>query len=102
MIIIVTAYLVQPTRSDSIPSQPMVLIPLSDVERLLALPGIQRKERLVKTRPTDNRSLAYWVTTSSTTGHHEQIIAILPALIALAELRTNATNPNNLLWMWCP
>ncbi|MCZ8486339.1 hypothetical protein O9993_15965 [Vibrio lentus] len=40
LIIIVTAYLVQPTRLDSMPLPTDGLIPLSDVERLLALPRI--------------------------------------------------------------
>ncbi|GEM75714.1 secretin [Vibrio sagamiensis NBRC 104589] len=38
LIIIVTAYLVQPTRSDSMPLPTDGLVPLSDVERLLAWP----------------------------------------------------------------
>ena len=55
LIIIVTAYLVQPTRSDSMPLPTDGLIPLSDVERLLALPRIQRKRTFSQDTYTDNQ-----------------------------------------------
>ncbi|MDA0150822.1 type II and III secretion system protein family protein [Vibrio sp. Makdt] len=54
LIIIVTAYLVQPTRSDSMQLPTDGLIPLSDVERLLALPRIQRKRTHDQDTYTDN------------------------------------------------
>lgn len=55
LIIIVTAYLVQPTRSDSMQLPTDGLIPLSDVERLLALPRIQRKRTHDQETYTDNQ-----------------------------------------------
>ncbi|CAH6782087.1 Type II/IV secretion system secretin RcpA/CpaC, associated with Flp pilus assembly [Vibrio chagasii] len=54
LIIIVTAYLVQPTRSDSMQLPTDGLIPLSDVERLLAWPRIQRKRTHDQDTYTDN------------------------------------------------
>jgi pilus assembly protein CpaC len=54
LIIIVTAYLVKPTRSDSMQLPTDGLIPLSDVERLLALPRIQRKRTHDQDTYTDN------------------------------------------------
>ncbi|WP_434568171.1 type II and III secretion system protein family protein [Vibrio chagasii] len=54
LIIIVTAYLVQPTRSDSMQLPADGLIPLSDVERLLAWPRIQRKRTHDQDTYTDN------------------------------------------------
>jgi len=55
LIIIVTAYLVQPTRSDSMPLPTDGLIPLSDVERLLAWPREQQKTSNNKATYTDNQ-----------------------------------------------
>ncbi|WP_061015726.1 type II and III secretion system protein family protein [Vibrio splendidus] len=54
LIIIVTAYLVQPTRSDSMQLPTDGLIPLSDVERLLAWPRVQRKRTHDQDTYTDN------------------------------------------------
>ncbi|CAH7265314.1 Type II and III secretion system protein family protein [Vibrio chagasii] len=54
LIIIVTAYLVKPTRSDSMQLPTDGLIPLSDVERLLAWPRIQRKRTHDQDTYTDN------------------------------------------------
>ncbi|WP_293140604.1 type II and III secretion system protein family protein [Moritella sp.] len=56
LIIIVTAYLVEPTRSDSLPLPIDGLIPVGDVERLLAWP--RKKEHLGNANistPSDNR-----------------------------------------------
>ncbi|CAH7344902.1 Type II and III secretion system protein family protein [Vibrio chagasii] len=54
LIIIVTAYLVKPTRSDLMQLPTDGLIPLSDVERLLAWPRIQRKRTHDQDTYTDN------------------------------------------------
>ncbi|UXI04643.1 type II and III secretion system protein family protein [Photobacterium sp. TY1-4] len=54
LIIIATAYLVQPTRGDTLPLPTDGLIPLSDVERLLAIPQQSSEARLDVLR-SDNR-----------------------------------------------
>ncbi len=56
LIIIATAYLVQPTRSDSLPLPTDGLIPMSDVERLLAWPVAKQASNLADNADrTDNR-----------------------------------------------
>lgn len=56
LIIIATAYLVQPTRSDSLPLPTDGLIPMSDVERLLAWPvAKQISNSADSAERTDNR-----------------------------------------------
>jgi len=56
LIIIVTAYLVEPTRSDSLPLPIDGLIPVADIERLLAWPRRKVNQGNVNTStPSDNR-----------------------------------------------
>lgn len=56
LIIIATAYLVQPTRADTLPLPTDGLIPMSDIERLLAWPvAKQTGNSTDKTSRTDNR-----------------------------------------------
>jgi pilus assembly protein CpaC len=56
LIIIVTAYLVEPTRSDSLPLPIDGLIPVADIERLLAWPRREVNQGSVNTStPSDNR-----------------------------------------------
>lgn len=55
LVIIVTAYLVQPTRADSLPLPTDGLVPLSDLERLLAWPRKQVTTSQNKASYTDNQ-----------------------------------------------
>ncbi|NRB66082.1 MAG: type II and III secretion system protein family protein [Vibrio sp.] len=55
LIIIATAYLVEPTRSDNLPIPTDALIPQSDLERLLALPDEDFVGTSGKATYTDNR-----------------------------------------------
>ncbi len=55
LVIIVTAYLVQPTRADTLPLPTDGLVPLSDVERLLAWPRKQARTSHNKPIYTDNQ-----------------------------------------------
>jgi len=56
LILIATAYLVQPTRADTLPLPTDGLIPMSDIERLLAWPVAKQTENSTdNTSRTDNR-----------------------------------------------
>ncbi|MDN3612279.1 type II and III secretion system protein family protein [Vibrio ostreicida] len=55
LIIIATAYLVEPTRSDNLPLPTDALIPQSDLERLLALPDEEPVGAAGQSSYTDNR-----------------------------------------------
>lgn len=56
LIIIATAYLVEPVRNDAIPLPTDSLLPLSDLERLLAIPRKRDKQVKGKATYTDNRA----------------------------------------------
>ena len=56
LIIIATAYLVEPVRNDSIPLPTDSLLPLSDLERLLAIPRSRDSQSKNKPVYTDNRA----------------------------------------------
>jgi len=54
LIIIATAYLVEPTRNDTLPLPTDSLLPLSDLERLLAIPRSRQKSPKQSDTYTDN------------------------------------------------
>jgi pilus assembly protein CpaC len=56
LIIIATAYLVEPVRNDALPLPTDNLLPLSDLERLLAIPRSRSKQVKGKDTYTDNRA----------------------------------------------